>query len=124
MIKKKILVVDEDLTLAKLLKTALENSGRYEVHCVNEGIKAVAAVRSFDPDLVVLDVEMPDINGREIGLSIENDPKVGKTPVIFLTGTVAHGEIPLGMSLGNRPVLCKPIHMEEFIACIEKNIRK
>ena len=124
MTKKKILIVDDDEILAKLLKTVLERSEHYEAQYVTEALKALAAIKGFGPDLVILDVEMPDARGEDILKIIESDPVFGKTPVIFLTGTVSSEQSRMGLMIVDRPAMCKPIHMEELIACIEKNIRR
>ena len=120
--KKKILLVDDDVVLTQILKSALERSGGYEVQYVNEGMKAMAVIRSFGPDLIVLDVQMPDIQGDKLCAAIESDPVIGNTPIIFLTAMASDGEMRSGIAVGNHPTMGKPIHMEKLIECIEKKI--
>ena len=122
MAKKKILIVDDDAVLTRLLKTVLERSERYEVYGVNKGALALDAIKSFGPDLVLLDIDLPDVNGREICLTLNKDEILKKTPVIFLTGAVSSGDMQKGIDILGRPAMCKPIHMEKLIEFIEKNL--
>lgn len=122
MAKKKILVVDDDAALTRLLRTVLERSERYEVLCVSEGGKAVEAIRSFGPELILLDVDLPDLNGREIYSTLGKDEALKKIPVVFLTGTVSNNDVQNGVDILGRPIMCKPIHMEKLIELIEKSL--
>lgn len=120
MSKKKILVVDDETSITKLLKMILERSGRYEVHCENLGVNAVPAAKSFLPDVVLLDVNLPDISGGEISASFEGDTQLSKIPIIFLTGMLSEDEMNSGLTIGGRPAVAKPIDMEKLIECVEK----
>ena len=120
--KKKILIIDDDATLIRWLKTILERSERYEVQCVGEGVKALEAIRSFGPELILLDVDLPDLNGREICSTLDKDEVLKKIPIVFLTGTVSNSDIQKGIDILGHPAMCKPIHMEELIELIEKNL--
>ena len=120
--KAKILIVDDDVTLTKLLKSVLERSGRYQVQYVNEGTKAISIAKVFGPDLVVLDVTMPDADGTEISLAMENDAAFKKTPIIFLTGSITHADEQSGMTISGHPAMSKPIQMEKLVGCIERNL--
>ena len=120
--KKKILVVDDDSTLNRLLKTVLERSDRYEVHSVNEGTLAIEAIRSFCPELILLDVDLPVLGGREICALLDKDEVLKKIPVIFLTGAVSSSDVQKGVDILGRPAMCKPIHMEKLIELIEKSL--
>ena len=122
MAKKKILVVDDEVSITKLLKFALERSGRYEVQCENEGAKTLEAIKSFSPDLILLDVNMSDIQGGEISAAIQDDPVFRHTPIIFLTGMISDEEIHSGVQIGGRPAMGKPIQIEKLVECIEKNL--
>ena len=82
--KKKILLVEDDAALAKVYKTRLEMEG-FDVHHVDNGEQALTAALDYRPDLVVLDVMMPKINGFDVLDIIRNTPELGAVHVIMLT---------------------------------------
>lgn len=119
--KKKILVVDDEPSLTRLIKANLERTGKYEVLTENQGAKAIEAVRRFKPDLIFLDVMMPDLGGDEIAAEIQEDPQLNRTQYVFLTAIVTKNETaPSGSLIGGHLFLAKPVKTEELIATIEK----
>ena len=122
--KKKILAVDDEVQMTKMLKRNLEASSKFEVRTENEGSKALAAAKEFRPDLILLDVMMPDIDGGEVAAEIRQDPDLKETPIIFLTAVVEKKDLEgTGGIIGGNPFLAKPIKTEELIAAIEENLR-
>ena len=71
--KKKILIVDDEVDLTMLVKLNLEKTGRYEVRAENRAVKALAAGREFKPDLLLLDVMMPDLDGGDVLAQFKDD---------------------------------------------------
>src|SRR5437660_571237 len=71
--KSKILVVDDDVELVELITDVLERDSRFEVRAVNNGLDAGIMVKDYQPDLIVLDVMLPDINGREVCHRVRSD---------------------------------------------------
>ena len=119
--KKKILVVDDEASLTRLIKANLERTGKYEVMTENQGGNAIACAKQFKPDLIFLDVMMPDMDGDEIATSIEEDPHLSGTPYVFLTAIVRREETePTGSMIGGHLFLAKPVKTEQLIATIEK----
>ncbi len=121
--KKKILIVDDEVSVTKLLKYALERSGQYEVLTESEGIKVISVVLSFKPDLLLLDVNLPGLTGGEIALEIKKELDLADLPIVFLTGNVTDEEAEEGLRIAGYPALGKPINMERLIETIEKNIK-
>ena len=121
--KKKILVVDDEVAITKFIKIMLERSGRYEVQCEGEGAKAVSAARAFKPDLILLDVNLPDAQGGEISSALQEESSLRNIPIIFLTGMVSKEEVQAGLTIGGHPAMAKPIDVERLVDCIEKNIK-
>lgn len=119
--KKKILLVDDERSFTRVLKLYLEKTGTYEVRDENRGEMALAAARQFKPDLILLDIVMPDMDGGEIASNIIADETLKNTPIVFLTAAVAKDEE--GMISG-RPFIAKPANAEEVVECIEKNISR
>lgn len=92
MIKKKILVVDDEGGMTRMLKRNLEATNRFEVRTENSGGAAVKAAREFLPDLILLDVMMPDMDGGTVAAKIKEDKTLAHTPVIFLSAIVKKEE--------------------------------
>ena len=123
MAKKKILVVDDEQSITRLLKFALEKTGLYEVIGENEGSKALAAIRSARADLLILDINMPETNGAEIAAAVQKDPSLGNPPILFLTGNVSDEEAEAGMMIGGYPAMGKPINMEKLLQRVQKSLQ-
>jgi len=113
---RKVLVVDDEMSFTRLLKLSLEKTGAYEVRVVNEGARALASAREFKPDLILLDLVFPDMDGQEVASLIESDDEMKKIPIIFLTG------FPMSKSEVRRPFLCKPLSVQEILDFIEHQL--
>ena len=81
--KKRILVVDDEPALTRMVKLNLERTGSYEVRTENQGSKAVQAAREFKPDLIFLDVMMPDMSGDEVSAQLKEDEELSRIKFIF-----------------------------------------
>ncbi|MFQ6046915.1 MAG: response regulator [Gemmatimonadales bacterium] len=122
--KKRILVVDDEAIVTRTLKMYLEGTGSYEVRTENEGTKALAAAREFDPDLVLLDLIMPDTDGATVAAEIREDDALKDTPIVFLTALVSQQEVgPSGKDIGGHPFLAKPVDPEKVVEAIQKHAR-
>lgn len=82
---RRVLVVDNNSDTTRLIKVLLENNGDYFVLEENDSTKAHQTARNFRPDVILLDVAMPDTDGGEVAAQIQGDPKLRGTPIIFLT---------------------------------------
>ena len=120
MARIKVLIVDDQKGFTHLLRMNLEESGEYEVKVENEGRKAADAARWWRPDVILLDVIMPDISGREVAEQLAGQPETADTPVVFLTAAVSRDEAQSiqGEMDGHR-VVCKPAPIEEVVAAIQ-----
>ncbi|MCX6996717.1 MAG: response regulator [Kiritimatiellaeota bacterium] len=120
----RILMVDDEEKLTRLTKLNLEREGRYEVRTENRAQAAAAAARAFQPDLVLLDVVMPDGDGGQAAADIRALPGMQNVPIIFLTATVKSAEVDAHAGLiGGQHFMAKPVKIEDLIACIEKHTR-
>ena len=123
--KKRIVVIDDETSFTRLLKLNLEYNGQYLVKEENVSTRAVATIREFKPDLILLDVMMPTIDGGQISQRLQSDPALKDIPIIFLTAAVKRTEIIMvGGQIGGFPYLAKPVDMDELLACIEKHLPK
>ncbi len=119
--KKRILVVDDEVALTRMIKMNLERTGKYEVRTENQGAKAMAAVREFMPNLIFLDVMMPDMSGDEVSQRLRDDPVLAGIKIVFMTAIVTREETSeMGGEIGGNDFLAKPVKTEELIATIER----
>jgi CheY-like chemotaxis protein len=119
---RRILIVDNDKNTTHLVKILLEKTGRYVVFEENDSTRAHQTARNFRPDLIFLDVVMPDRDGGEIAAQIRADPELQYTPIIFLTALVTRAEAESGLHIDGHPSLAKPINIEELINAIERSL--
>lgn len=123
--KKKILLVDDEEGFTRIVKLNLEATAKYAVRIENKGSLALAAVKEFKPDLILLDVIMPDMAGSDVAAQIKEDDETKNIPIVFLTAAVTKKELDGSCSLiGGRPFIAKPVNLKELIYCIEKYINK
>ena len=121
MAKKKVLLVDDEASFTRIVKLNLEQSGRYEVRVENQAKQALATAREFKPDVVLLDIVMPDMEGSEVARLMQGDQELRDIPMGFLTATVMKEEVgPKGVNIGGYPFLAKPVTNEELMAFIDK----
>src|SRR4029077_4122454 len=118
--RKRILIVDNDLNTTHLVKVLLEKTGYYLVLEENDATKAHHNARNFRPDLILLDVVMPETDGGEVAAQIEADPELQNTPIVFLTTLVTRAEAKSGLSIQGHPILAKPVSIPELINAIEQ----
>ena len=124
MAKYKILVVDDESAITRLLKLVLERTGKYEIQTENKGTLAMKVAGEFRPNLILLDINLADENGGELSERFAKDGSLKNIPIIFLTGAVSPSEVESGMSvIGGRPVVAKPINMEKLVQIIDANLK-
>ena len=123
--KKRILLIDDEPAFTRMVKLNLEQLGNYEVMEENRATTAVATARAFKPDLILLDVVMPAMDGGDIAAKIQADRTLKDVPIVFLTAIVQKKETKVGgMRSGGLLFLAKPVSLETLIKTIEENIRK
>ena len=120
--KRRILIVDDDANSTHLVKILLERSGPYLVLEENDAANADQTAHDFKPDVILLDIVMPKIDGGELATQIEADRELHDTPIIFLTALATHGEAKSGLLIQGHPLVAKPISIPELIDAIEKHL--
>ena len=120
--KHRILVIDDEVTFASLLKLNLELLGDYEVCTESRGGRGLEAARAFHPDLILLDVIMPDMSGTEVAQRLRADDEVHDVPIVFLTAAVSRAEAAAIRPTDGTVTMAKPVTMEELLACIEQRL--
>ena len=123
MTKKKILVVDDEGGITRMLKRNLEATNHYTVRAENSGTAAVAAAAEFLPDLILMDVMMPGMDGGDVAAKIKENKNLSHIPIIFLSAIVKKEETePTGSDIGGLTFLAKPVKIEDLVTCIEKHL--
>jgi len=122
--RRRILVIDDNLNATRIVKLGLERVGNYEVRALNEPSQALTVARDFQPDLIMLDVCMPDVEGSELAEEIAGDPSFADTPIVFLTSIVTPQEAGKTGTLvvGSHEYIAKPARPEIIAACIERQL--
>jgi len=118
-VKPKILVVDDEPEAVELLEFNLKQAG-YVVSTAGDGADALKRARSQTPDMIVLDVMLPEMDGFEICKSLRLDSSTAKIPIIMLTAKAAEIDRVLGLELGADDYLTKPFSPRELLLRIKK----
>ena len=121
--KKKVLIIDDESAFTRMTKLMLEKTGAFEVLEENKASHALVAARDFKPDLILLDVVMPDMDGGDVAARLQADPELQKVPIVFLTALVSGREARSGpvMRAGYR-FLGKLTSGADLVRCIEENV--
>lgn len=124
-IKKRILVVDDDPKITRQIRLNLELAGPYEVIEENHPTHALTAARESRPDLVLLDVMMPGIDGGELASELRALPKFHDVPVVFLTAAVTAEEVARNNGyIGGDRFLAKPVDPAILAGCVEEQLER
>jgi two-component system alkaline phosphatase synthesis response regulator PhoP len=116
-----ILVVDDERDILELLKYNLEKEG-YRVQTAHNGKEALRCARQH-PDLVVLDVMMPELDGWEVCKAIRKDPATASTPIVFLTARDSEVDEVVGLELGADDYMTKPVRVRTFLARVKRALK-
>ena len=113
--KRRILVVDDDEELVELLVDVFERDGRFETRNANNGFGAGMLVKEFRPDLVVLDVMLPDINGKEVCQRVRSDSSLEAVKIICISGMVEQDKIADLRAVGADDFMHKPFTVDKLL---------
>ena len=112
--KRRIVIVDDDLMIRETVRLSLEYSG-FAVHVIEDPATALAFIRAEKPDLVLLDMYMGGVDGREIARGLKSDPATAKLPVVFFTGSNEAVDVVTGLDAGAVDYIAKPIDGEILV---------
>ncbi|MBR2694786.1 MAG: response regulator [Thermoguttaceae bacterium] len=113
--KRKILVVDDDPDLVRMVVDVLESDGRFETRSVNNGFDAGMMVKEYRPDLIILDVMLQDINGKDVCIRVRNDSSLEDVKIICISGMVEEDKIQELKAAGANIFLHKPFDTDVLI---------
>jgi two-component system phosphate regulon response regulator PhoB len=120
---KKILVVDDEPDVTDLLVYTLKAEG-FVVEAVNNPNASIGLARTFLPDLVILDVMMPELNGIQICRMLRADPQLKNVPVFFLTAKAEENDRIQGLESGADDYICKPFSTKEIVLRVQSMLRR
>ena len=113
--KRKVLIVDDDEELVELLVVVFESDGRFEIRTANNGFDAGMLVKEFRPDLVVLDVMLPDINGKEVCQRVRSDSTLEAVKIICISGMVEQDKVADLKESGADDFIQKPFTVDRLL---------
>ena len=113
--KRKVLIVDDDEELVELMADAFERDGRFDIRIANNGFDAGMLVKEFRPDLVVLDVMLPDINGKEVCQRVRSDDSLEAVKIICISGMVEQDKVADLKDAGANDFIQKPFSIDQLI---------
>jgi len=116
---KRVLVADDKPTGRELVRTVLENRG-YEVFEASDGIEALESAHRISPDLIILDLHMPGLDGFGVIKELRLDPQFEKTPVVALTASAMQGDRQRALSAGFTGYITKPVSLKALRAEVER----
>ena len=122
-VRTRVLVVDDEPDLLELVHYNLTKAG-YDVACVMSGEEALAHVRSSPPDLIVLDVLLPGLDGLEICKALRRNPTTAGIPIVMLTARSEDADVVAGLELGADDYLTKPFSPRVLLARIKAVLRR
>ena len=123
MAKERILVVDDEEDILELVRFNLAREG-YPVICTTSGEETLKIVQREHPDLVVLDLMLPGIDGLDVAKALKNDPKTRDIPIIMLTAKGEEADIVTGLELGADDYLTKPFSPRILVARVRAVLRR
>lgn len=120
--KRKAAVVDDDESLLELMVDALEADGRFEIRTATNGFEAGMLVKEYKPDVLVLDIMLPDINGKDVCELVNNDPELDEVKVICISGMVETDKIDELKTAGADDFIQKPFEVDTLVQRVCKHL--
>ncbi|MCY6959450.1 response regulator transcription factor [Clostridium brassicae] len=121
--RDKILIVDDEIHIQELIKFNLENNG-YEVLCASDGIEALKTAKKYMPQLILLDVMLPGMDGYDVCKEIRKDNTISNIPIIMITAKGEELDKILGLELGADDYIIKPFSIRELVARVKAVLRR
>ena len=119
-----MLIVEDDVDIATVVRYALERNGRYSVRVEHDGAAGLSVAREQLPDLILLDLNLPGMDGMEVCRLIRADPETRDLPIIMLTARVDEGARVAGLELGADDYVSKPFSTKELVARVGAVLRR
>ena len=111
--KRAILVVEDEEAIREVLRRALQGEG-YHVICAADGKEALALIQENRPEMILLDLMLPEMDGTEVCRRVREDPVLGTIPIMMITGKDTFGDLEQGLALGADDYVVKPFDIREI----------
>ena len=118
MVKQKVLVIDDEPEITEIISAFLSNAG-YEVKVENSSVEGMSVVKSFMPDVILLDIMMPVMDGYEVCSRLKKEPTLAQIPVLFLTGKDAKDDAGMSFQSGGDLFIKKPFSCERLLNMVK-----
>jgi two-component system OmpR family response regulator len=113
--KRSIMIVDDDVDASQMAKMILDETGLYDVQVCNRGSEAFKVIKETQPELVLLDIVMPDADGTDIATQIQKEKSLVLTKVVFMTSLVSEEETLKSSVIGGKSFISKPTSAETLL---------
>ena len=120
--KSRVLIIDNNRQFTRSARLLLQHAGRYVACEENDARRALETARSFKPDLVLLDLIMPQVDGPEVATELESDWMLHGVPIVFLTALITREEASDGRRVEGHRIVAKPVSGSELIQIVEENL--
>jgi CheY-like chemotaxis protein len=122
--KRKVLIIDDEKGFTSMLQLNLESMGSFDVRVENNSFNALEVAAQFQPDIILLDVIMPQMEGPDIAQGLRQHELLKNIPVIFLTATITKDEVNAGNgTIAGCTFVAKPSSFKELLASIQRNLQ-
>jgi DNA-binding response OmpR family regulator len=122
--KRRVLIIEDDQDIARSIRYSLERDGGFDVQIAASGEQGLQRLLEHPPDLLILDLNLPQMSGFEICRRLRREPTIWHIPVIMLTARVSEADRVLGLDLGADDYVTKPFSLRELMARIRAVIRR
>ncbi|MDD5196820.1 MAG: response regulator [Candidatus Omnitrophica bacterium] len=122
--KIKVLLIDDEKEFNHFVKLNLENTGEFEVLATEDPIVGIDLARRNPPDLILLDIYMPKLDGTAVAESLLADSLTSNIPIVFLTALVKQGELSKSSTIAGRHYIAKPVTTGDLISQIKVILKK
>jgi CheY-like chemotaxis protein len=121
---RRILIADDDTAIVKVIERVLKLEKRYIIEKAYNGNEALIKTGIFEPDLLLLDMFMPEMDGVEVIRAIKNQPELDKMKIIVISGYTNHKKITRAMEMGAYKFLPKPLNAKELLEAVEEAVKE
>src|SRR5438094_10401022 len=120
--KSRVLIVDDNSRFVHSAQQFLEHTGNYFACAVNDPRRALETARSFKPDLVLVDLIMPQADGSEVAAQLEADWALHSVPIVFVTTLITPEEARYGRRIDGHRIVAKPVRSRDLLRIVEENL--
>ncbi|SRR6266550_1604024 len=120
--KSRVLIVDDNSRFARSAQLFLEQTGNYFACALNDPRRALETARSFKPDLVLVDLIMPQADGLEVATQLEADWALHEVPIVFVTALITPEEARAGRRIDGHRIVAKPVRSSDLLRIVEENL--